>query len=171
MKEKRKETLFNKPKRKFINTYDLYGNLLKQPSKTFRFRLSVYGLLVEDQRLLFQINPHIQELCIPGGGVELDETMEIALKREFLEETGFQIDIIKQLIAIEDFFTYNGNNAHSILVFYLVKRKPYTNKVNIITKSESSGLKFVKISNLDKEKIQRVARTALDKIIKHGYLN
>jgi 8-oxo-dGTP pyrophosphatase MutT (NUDIX family) len=102
----KKEGLFNPPTKETIMAYNLSGELKDRKATNFRFRLSVYGLLVENSSILFHSNPDIEELCLPGGAVEIDETMEEALQREFLEETGISIEIIKQLITIEDFLHF-----------------------------------------------------------------
>ena len=39
---------------------------------------------------------------LPGGGVEEDEDLETALRREMLEETGCQIEIIQELGYIDE---------------------------------------------------------------------
>ena len=62
---------------------------------------------------------------LPGGSLEEKESLTIAMKREFLEETGLEIEIIKS-IGIADFMFSSDwkdwTDAHHIAVFYLVKQ-------------------------------------------------
>ena len=62
---------------------------------------------------------------MPGGSLEEKESLTIAMKREFLEETGLEIEIIKS-IGIADFMFSSDwkdwTDAHHIAVFYLVKQ-------------------------------------------------
>jgi 8-oxo-dGTP pyrophosphatase MutT (NUDIX family) len=50
------------------------------------FRPSAYGILIEDNKVL--LSKQWDGYDFPGGGVEVDETLEEAVVREFWEETG-----------------------------------------------------------------------------------
>ena len=55
-----------------------------------------------------------------GGGIEFLEKSENALKREFKEELNIDILINDFLGISENIFTYEGKNAHEIILFYNV---------------------------------------------------
>ncbi|MEX0772003.1 MAG: NUDIX domain-containing protein [Balneolales bacterium] len=69
------------------------------PEKAFsnKVRVRVNGLLVENRKLLLVKFRHpTREGSIwmpPGGGVDFGEPMEDALQREFIEETGIEVNV------------------------------------------------------------------------------
>ncbi|GAB3015148.1 hypothetical protein GCM10027185_08210 [Spirosoma pulveris] len=97
----------------------LYGN---------RLRLRVCGLYREGDQLLMVrhrgISPTNTFWCPPGGGAQFGEKAPAALTREFLEETGLEIEpgdllfvnefMLPPLHAMELFFTVNvtGGQLH-----------------------------------------------------------
>ena len=56
------------------------------------------GILVEDGRILLikrAKEPELGKWAVPGGRIEEDETAEQCMKREFLEETGLEVEPVK----------------------------------------------------------------------------
>ena len=53
-----------------------------------------------------------------GGGIEFQETSDVALKREFMEEIGIDIIIKKFLGVAENIFVYEGKKGHEIVFFF-----------------------------------------------------
>jgi ADP-ribose pyrophosphatase YjhB (NUDIX family) len=56
-----------------------------------------------------------------GGGVEFGERAAEAVVREFVEETGFEIEIVDSLGVVENLFIYHGQPGHEV-VFEFVAR-------------------------------------------------
>lgn len=84
----------------------------------------VLGLAIRNNKILVsegfdKVKKQTFYRCL-GGGIEFLEKSTDALKREFMEET--QIDIIvKNFIGIsENIFTYNGKNAHELVLYYSI---------------------------------------------------
>ena len=53
-----------------------------------------------------------------GGGVEFGESSKDALKREFGEELGAEIEVGKRLGVLENVFTWRGTAGHEIAFLY-----------------------------------------------------
>ncbi|KAB7668707.1 NUDIX hydrolase [Bacillus sp. B1-b2] len=95
--------------------------------KKYHRAFGVYGICFENEKLLV-INknggPYINRFDLPGGSLEEAESLSIAMKREFLEETGFEIEI-KQNLGVTDFMLpwrwKEFTDVHHIAVFYQVK--------------------------------------------------
>lgn len=146
------EPLFNKNPNKTITAYDLFGKKHKRNLNNFKFRASAYGILRKGNKILLQRHPLLEKFGLPGGGIEIDETIQEGLTREYLEETGIQAKPTK-LITVEDsLFTYNGEDAHGILIFYEVEKidgKLSTND------EDSAEVKYIALNRLTKDNIQR----------------
>ena len=61
-------------------------------------------------------------------GIEFLEKGEDALKREFKEEIDTDINVKKFLGVSENIFTYQGKNAHELILFYEIDVKNYKEK-------------------------------------------
>ncbi|PWJ56746.1 NUDIX domain-containing protein [Dyadobacter jejuensis] len=87
-----------------------------------RIRVRVCGVLVESDSILLvghQQGAHPENLfwAPPGGGVDFGEEMEQALKREFLEETGLDIEV-EELLSVSEFLDHP---LHAVELFFKVK--------------------------------------------------
>lgn len=58
-----------------------------------------------------------------GGGIEFGEKSQEALKREFMEELGIDIEVEKYCGIDENIFTFQGKSAHEIVLLYDIKIK------------------------------------------------
>ncbi len=76
----------------------------------FCFRPSVYGLLIKDGRVL--LSRQWDGYDFPGGGIDLGETLEGAVVREFWEETGLRVKPIRVLHAETSFYKPHHSNKN-----------------------------------------------------------
>ncbi len=104
----------------YTDCQTLYGEIKRIPTDQLRIRPSVYGLIMHDDHLLLVRGRHTGLFALPGGGIEVGERMETALKREIQEEAGIEIEVKQFLNFQEDFFYYdpNGHAFHSLQFFY-----------------------------------------------------
>ena len=80
------------------------GGKKRVPVENLVFRPTAYGIVRNDGRILLVNNRRTGKLYLPGGGVELGERLEAALKREVKEETGLDIENIQLLSLQESIF-------------------------------------------------------------------
>lgn len=131
-----------------------------------RFNVRVYGLL---------INPHQQLLVadeafksgqlatkFPGGGLELGEGLIDGLKREFVEETGIEVEV-KEHFYTTDFFVQSAfelsADSQLVSIYYIVESKNWqqiktSNKkfdFEYVKGQESESFRWVNISELENE--------------------
>jgi 8-oxo-dGTP pyrophosphatase MutT (NUDIX family) len=107
-----------------MDFYDTKGRKIKY-SKEYSWRPAVYGVLIENKRLLFIQPSWDDKFCLPGGGMDLGETPMKALEREFLEETGYKVRVESQPVYVDSrlFGGYDANKFFQrISIYYEVTR-------------------------------------------------
>ncbi|MBP1914235.1 ADP-ribose pyrophosphatase YjhB (NUDIX family) [Lederbergia galactosidilyticus] len=94
----------------------------------FHRAFGVYGILIKNGKLLV-INksggPYKNRFDLPGGNLEDGEGLFQALRREFEEETGIDIEIKEQIGAVDFMLPWDWKDytaVHHIAIFYLVNK-------------------------------------------------
>lgn len=102
--------------------------LLNENEKWHR-HLGAYGICMIEEKLLVihkGNGPYIGRYDLPGGTVEANESLVEAVKREFIEESGINIDI-KRNVGVCDFLIpyelpkRGTTHIHHVAVIYLVQ--------------------------------------------------
>lgn len=90
------------------------------PRERFIVRPSVYAVICHDQRVVLVTNTSSGRLYLPGGGVDVGESLEEGLHREVREETGIAITDVQLITAAEDFFYHDPTDTayHALQFFY-----------------------------------------------------
>lgn len=80
-------------------------------------RTRVAGILFKDEKLLtiHRIKAGREYYVFPGGGLEPNETVIAALKREMLEEVGIQVQVLQDT----PIYTYQDETSEQL--FFLVE--------------------------------------------------
>ncbi|MBQ7798385.1 MAG: NUDIX domain-containing protein [Clostridia bacterium] len=92
----------------------------KLENKKYDFRETCFGICVKDGNML--LVKKNEQFSFIGGGVEAGETHEKCLKREFIEESGYEVLEIKPFITIDCFWLAGGKwPLESLANFYLVE--------------------------------------------------
>ncbi|MBI5200984.1 MAG: NUDIX domain-containing protein [Elusimicrobia bacterium] len=89
------------------------------------FSCRIYGVLVEGDRVLLTRSRFIDREFVnfPGGGMEPGEAPVAALKREFVEETGLEIEPVRVLYASEGLHLSTQMPMQIVAMFWLVEKK------------------------------------------------
>jgi len=130
----------------FIGAIRKSGVSLEEPkeieAKYEKYRTAVrFVIFDEDNKLALNYRPeqfgYKEQYSIPGGGVELGESLEEALKREALEEIGSEIKDIKEIGYVLEYtespsrvqktYFYSGNVGGEKKKLLLTKEEIKTN--------------------------------------------
>ncbi len=108
-----------------ISMLDEYNKEHLVEEKDLVDRVSAYGILIKKGKVLLVKDSKSQTWEFPGGGLDKGETKEEGIVREFLEETGLQVnpDSIEFFTDIQDYLysTTYGEAWNSLRYFYFVK--------------------------------------------------
>lgn len=86
-----------------------------------RFTFRVVGIVIHDERVLFQRSDEPEQFYfLPGGRAEMGEMAEETLKREMREELGTEIHIERLLYVVENLFTHEDESHHEIGFYFLM---------------------------------------------------
>jgi len=104
----------------YIECRSIYGGVRQIPREKLVFRPSVYGVIVHQGKILLLNSRSANLLALPGGGIDIGEPLEQALKREVREETGIDVKMARFLHFEEDFFYYDPKELafHSFLFIF-----------------------------------------------------
>ncbi|MFA5986087.1 MAG: NUDIX hydrolase [Parcubacteria group bacterium] len=134
-----------------------FDKLVELPINKFVFRPSVYGIILDKGEAVFMKNKSNGKLWFPGGGIEIGETLEVALKREIMEETGLKVNMGEMTLFKENFFYYEPLDEayHAFLFFFICKAK--NKNLSDSTDLESKNPKWMKIKEVKKNQISDLA--------------
>lgn len=96
------------------------------------------GIIVSKNKILLIYQKNENKYIIPGGGVENNETYRACVMREILEETGYEVEPLKELLEIEEFFFWNKNWQH-IQHYFVCEIIQNTHKNNLTEAEKKAG--------------------------------
>ncbi|MGD1921674.1 MAG: NUDIX hydrolase [Pleurocapsa sp.] len=124
-----------------------------------RFNFRVAGIAIADNYVLLHRLDKDDFWTFPGGRVELGETSQEALVRELKEELNTDIEIIRLLWLVENFFEYNSQQYHEIAFYYLMEfsaQSHYLDKNKSFTGVENDICLEFKWFPIDSEILQQL---------------
>ncbi|MCM3337500.1 NUDIX domain-containing protein [Paenibacillus sp. MER TA 81-3] len=124
---------------------------LESGQNTFNVRVS--GILIVDNHLLLQQHDGGDYWYLPGGRVEMFETSEEALRREFIEETGITITSAKLQWIVEEMYAIGDRQMHEIGMYYCIDTIDHDDR--LMETSQEAGYinDWIELDRLDACKI------------------
>ena len=93
----------------------------KEEGYTFNFRVA--ALIRNGNKILVEQNKQVDYYGLPGGRCKLGEDSISAIKREMIEETKEEMEYVRSVGILENFFIsrYTNSPYHEILIIYELK--------------------------------------------------
>ena len=89
-----------------------------------RFNYRVVGVAIHTDTVLLHRADHEPFWTLPGGRAEHGETAEETIKREMREELATEVDVVRLLWLVENFFDHEGLHYHEIALYFLLRLPP-----------------------------------------------
>lgn len=130
-----------------------------------KLRLGARGIVVRDDGKIAVFNKsNKNEYKLPGGGIEEKENKEEAFKREVLEETGCEVEIVDFLGTTEEY--KSQNNFKQISYIFVGKVIKDTNHLSVTKKEKDEGAKLLWEAP---EEALKLIKECFDKLVPSEY--
>ena len=144
-----------------IKSWNLHDEIIDVPKSWLRFRPAAYGIVIHDKRILVARERNIEKYMLPGGGLDIGEASATAVRREIMEETGFDVRPTGLFRVLENFFTFDKGDEEAfqgVSFFYLCE---------LVNASDASSVPKWQ----DTAEVCEVAWIEIDKLEKHAFMN
>jgi len=85
------------------------------------FNYRIVGVALNDDKVLLHQAEGDDFWVLPGGRAEFGEPAEQTLKREMREELDIEVEIVRLLWVVENFFTYAEKQYHEVALYFLMR--------------------------------------------------
>ncbi|MCI5703299.1 MAG: NUDIX domain-containing protein, partial [Erysipelotrichaceae bacterium] len=117
-----------------------------------RVRKGARGIIINSDGKIAVFNKASKnEYKLPGGGIDEGENPEEAFKREALEETGCEIEIINSLGTIEEHKSLDNFKQTSYI--FVAKVVNDTHKLNLTQKEKDEGAQLLWVDDTEALKL------------------
>ena len=139
-----------------VQAVDIDGNYHPVAIADISWRIHVYGIVIDGDKILLSPQHRAGGYDLPGGKVDLDEQLDSALVREVKEETGIDVEIVEQLTVRDNFFKVTFREPqetwHSVMIYYLCRAvggEISTDGFNEHEKQYAAKAEWVPLSSLE----------------------
>jgi 8-oxo-dGTP diphosphatase len=143
--------------------------------KIKKFNIRVYGILINSKKQVLISDEIIQGKNItkfPGGGLELGEGIIDCLKREFIEETNNEIEVIEHFYTTDYFQQSAYNKKHQIIsIYYLVKplSKFKLNSKAVTLNTNKESFRWIDLKSISEKDFTLPIDKLVGKMLKKKY--
>lgn len=140
---------------------DANGKVVPYDGSPLSWRISAYSVIIENNQV-FLIKSKDEELYdLPGGGVEIGESVENTLKREAQEEAGLKIKVGSLISYHQDYF-YHRKEKRFYQTLLLYFRSKITTQLEKPSDPNIEFAQFVDGQNLDVYPMLSYVREIID---------
>ena len=136
----------------------------------YKLNVRAAGLIIHNNKVLVHKSINSNHCALIGGRVKIGEDSESTVKREIYEELGKEVEIIKYISTVENFFEMNKIKYHEILFVYQVEFVEDEDKKIEYTLDNAEGKEYLHYEWIDLDKIEQypLLPEGIKTIIKEG---
>lgn len=134
----------------------------------YKLNVRAAAIIIHNNKLLVHKNTNKSHYALVGGRVKIGEDSKTAIQREIKEETGKDVEVLKCIAVIENFFEIKDSKYHEILFIHQVEFVNEEDKRIEYTLENAEGKEYQKYVWLDIDKIEKynILPVSIKKIIK-----
>lgn len=123
------------------------------------WRISGYALIKEGEKLLMVTPMNRPKWELPGGGIEVSESISQGIKRECWEETGYKVEIEDQpaYFGERDFYSSIQDKFYRAIILVFIGRvaDPVQHKevINSVEPNEIGSVEWVDYKKLKENEV------------------
>lgn len=121
----------------------------------YKLNIRAAGAIIHNNKILTHKNINCDHYCLPGGRIEIGENSENTVKREIKEELGKDVEVIRYVATIENFFEMNESKYHEIFFLYKIEFTDEEDKKIEYELKNIEGKEYLKYEWLDLDKIDK----------------
>ena len=134
------------------------------------FSYRVGGALVKDNKIL--LTKGGDDYSLPGGHVQIGETSNETVVREFKEETGFDVEPLNVISTYENFWNWDDKKCHQLCIFYRLKMKDETQELVPNPDTNEAKYVWVNLKQLNDIKLYPlgIAKLILNQVVDNNHI-
>ena len=125
-------------------------------SEKERINIRTAGIIIHNNKVSLHHNTNHPYYALIGGRVQFSENSSDAIKREFEEETGYEVYVKKHLTTIENFYSYKNKIVYEIEFLYELEFVDDNLKDIIETIDNKEGKEYLKYEWVDLDSIKNI---------------
>lgn len=126
------------------------------------WRISAYVIVIQDDKVLLVKSKGEKVYDVPGGGIEIGESIEEAIHREVMEEAGAKVKIGQLIDTVEDWFYYKKGTYHQTIQLYYTAE--LDGEIGKPTDDDIHFVDFVPLVDIEKYALPDAVERALKKM-------
>lgn len=132
---------------------DLHGRLHPVPLAKLKFSLAAYGILIENNRVLLQVEPQTTLFYPPGGLFVPEQPPRQALRQHCYATTSISPTVQTLLLVRDEYRLDERGQAWRLSVSYYTLQRPPNGRSNLIDFDTAAKPEWIALAGLTRERM------------------
>jgi 8-oxo-dGTP diphosphatase len=152
-----------------MNFKDSHGNTVSLPKgREVAWRISGYAIIQNKKGQFLMIQSGSGLWHFPGGGIESNETISAGIRREYLEETGYQVTVDPTVkFSNEQYFYHKREQEfyHSVQLFFTGNLVDLHPNVKVIKDQDMERkVSWIDLADIQTDQIHETVREIINRL-------